>query len=102
MPALVPVVALQHLRLEASQLGLVFTSLGIGSLLGATLVLPYARAKATPNTLTILASVILVSVFVLMAVVQNLWYLSPGGSLGRHQLDRLGFGTLDRRPAGNA
>src|SRR3984893_14703430 len=81
VPALVPVVALRHLRLEASQLGLVFTSLGIGSLLGATLVLPYARRKATPNTLTILASGILVSVFVLMAVVPNLWMFLPVAAL---------------------
>ena len=81
VPALVPVVAFQHLRLEASQLGLVFTSLGIGSLLGATLVLPYARSKATPNTLTILASAILVSVFVFMAVVQNLWIFLPVAAL---------------------
>ncbi|HYY29700.1 MAG TPA: hypothetical protein VE860_17285 [Chthoniobacterales bacterium] len=44
VPALVPVVALQHLRLQA----------------GATLILPYARAKASPNTLTILAGVMLV------------------------------------------
>jgi len=81
VPALVPVVALRHLRLEASQLGLVFTSLGIGSLLGATLVLPYARRKATPNMLTILASVILVSVFVLMAIVPNLWIFLPVAAL---------------------
>jgi MFS family permease len=81
VPALVPVVALQHLRLQASQLGLVFTSLGIGSLLGATLVLPFARAKATPNMLTILASAILVSVFVLMAVVPNLWIFLPVAAL---------------------
>jgi hypothetical protein len=44
----VPVVALQHLRLQA----------------GATLILPYARAKASPNTLTILAGVMLVVVLV--------------------------------------
>jgi hypothetical protein len=81
VPALVPVVALQHLRLESSQLGLVFTSLGIGSILGATLVLPYARARATPNTLTILASAILVSVFVLMGVVPNLWVFLPVAAL---------------------
>ena len=73
VPALVPVVALQHLRLHASELGLVFTSMGIGSLLGAILVLPYARAKATPNMLTIVASVNLDAVFLLMAVVPNLW-----------------------------
>jgi MFS family permease len=77
VPALVPVVALQHLRLQASQLGLVFTSMGIGSLLGATLMLPYARAKASPNALTILAGVILVAVLVLMAIVPNLWMFLP-------------------------
>jgi MFS family permease len=81
VPALIPVVAFQHLRLQASQLGLVFTSLGIGSLLGATAVLPYARRKATPNGLTILASVVLVSVFVLMAVVPNLWVFLPVAAL---------------------
>jgi MFS family permease len=77
VPALVPVVALQHLRLQASQLGLVFTSMGIGSLLGAALMLPYARAKASPNALTILAGAILVAVIVLMAIVPNLWMFLP-------------------------
>jgi predicted MFS family arabinose efflux permease len=77
VPALVPVVALQHLRFQASHLGLVFTSMGIGSLLGATLILPYARAKASPNTLTILAGVMLVVVLVLMSIVPNLWMFLP-------------------------
>jgi hypothetical protein len=77
VPALVPVVALHHLRLQVSQLGLVFTSMGIGSLLGATLLLPYARAKASPNVLTILAGVIQVAVLVLMAMVPNLWMFLP-------------------------
>jgi hypothetical protein len=66
------VVALQHLKLQAAQLGVVFTSLGLGSLLGATVVLPYARARATPNMLTILADLILVTVFVLMAGVRDI------------------------------
>jgi MFS family permease len=77
VPALVPVVALQYLRLQASQLGLVFTSMAIGSLLGATLVLPHARAKASPNALTILAGVILIAVLVLMVIVPNLWLFLP-------------------------
>ena len=72
IPALVPVVALHHLRLQPAQLGVVFTSLGLGSLLGATVVLPYARARVTPNMLTILADLILVTVFVLMAGVRNI------------------------------
>jgi MFS family permease len=77
VPALVPVVALQHLRLQASQLGLVFTSMGIGSLVGATAMLPYARAKASPNALTILAGAILVAVVVLMAIVPDVWMFLP-------------------------
>jgi len=72
IPALVPVVALHHLKLQPAQLGVVFTSLGLGSLLGATVVLPYARARVTPNMLTILADLILVTVFVLMAGVRNI------------------------------
>ena len=81
VPALVPVVALRRLHLEASQLGLVFTSLGIGSLFGATLVLPFARKKATPNMLTILASVILIAVFLLIAFAPNLWIFLPVAAL---------------------
>jgi MFS family permease len=81
VPALVPVVALQHLRVTGSQLGLVFTAMGIGSVLGATLLLPYARAKVTSNLLTILAGVLLVAVLVLMAIVQNLPMLLPVAAL---------------------
>src|SRR3984957_14602499 len=81
VPALTPVVAFRHLHLEATQLGLVFTSLGIGSLLGATLILPFARKRATPNMLTVLASLILVSVFVLMALAPSLWIFLPVAAL---------------------
>jgi MFS family permease len=81
VPALLPVIALHHLRVAGSQFGLVFTSMGIGSLLGATLVLPYARAKATPNLLTILAGLLLVAVLVLMAMVPNLSLLLPVAAL---------------------
>jgi MFS family permease len=102
VPALLPVVAFQHLRLQANQLGLLFTSLGIGSLLGGTLVLPYARAKATPNTLTILASGILVAVFLLMAVVPNVWIFLPIAALAGVSWTGIGIGTLDSGPAGNA
>jgi hypothetical protein len=39
--------------------------------------LPYARAKASPNALTILAGIILVVVLVLMSIVPNLWMFLP-------------------------
>jgi predicted MFS family arabinose efflux permease len=57
------------------------TSMGIGSLLSATVLLPYARAKATPNMLTILASISLAMVFVSMALVRNLWIFLPVAAL---------------------
>jgi MFS family permease len=81
VPALIPVVALRHLNVTGSQLGFVFTAMGIGSLLGATLLLPYARAKAKPNLLTILASALLAAVMVSMAIVDNLWKLLPVATL---------------------
>jgi hypothetical protein len=56
-------------------------SCGIGSLLGATVLLPYARAKATSNLLTILAGALLVAVLGLMAIVQNLAMLLPAAAL---------------------
>lgn len=81
VPALLPVVAFRQLHLQANQLGLSFTSLGIGSLVGGSLVLPYARTRLTPNSLTIMASLMLVPVFVLMAVVSNLWAFLPIAAL---------------------
>jgi len=81
VPALLPVVALRHLQLTGSQLGFVFTAMGIGSLLGAALLLPYGRAKTTPNLLTILAGALLVAVLVLMAIAQNLWIFLPVAAL---------------------
>jgi MFS family permease len=81
VPALVPVVALHHLRVPGSQLGLVFTAMGLGSLLSATLLLPSARAKATPNALTILAGMLLIAILVLMAVVPNFLLLLPVAAL---------------------
>ena len=81
VPALVPVVALHHLQVGAGQLGLVFTTMAIGSLLGGTLILPYARARATPNLLTILAGILLMAVLFLMAAVPNLAMLLPVAAL---------------------
>src|SRR5262245_35179560 len=81
VPALVPVVALHQLQVTGSHLGLVFTFMGIGSLLGATLILPFARAKTTPNTLTIFAGMLLVAVLILMAIVLSLLLLLPVAAL---------------------
>src|SRR5258705_14003117 len=55
IPSLIPVVGLKELHLYPSNLGLVFTSMGVGSVLGAVFILPWARAKFHSNTVTVLA-----------------------------------------------
>ena len=45
VPALLPVIALRELQLSPGQLGLVFTSVGVGSLAGAVFALPYLRQR---------------------------------------------------------
>jgi len=72
IPSLLPVVGLQALELTSSSLGVLFTSMGVGSLLGAVFVVPWARERFTPNKVTILASGLLAIVYILMATVRNL------------------------------
>jgi MFS family permease len=71
VPALLPVVGLKELHLSPSNLGLLFTSLGAGSIAAAVVVLPWARARCPSNMLTILANVLLSGVFILMAFVRQ-------------------------------
>ncbi len=71
IPALLPVIGLKKVLMSSSDLGLLFTSMGVGSVLGAIVLIPRARARFSPNTLTILASVLLAVVFVLMAFVRQ-------------------------------
>ncbi|MBV8212198.1 MAG: MFS transporter [Verrucomicrobia bacterium] len=71
IPALLPVVGLKQLGLDSSKLGLLFTSMGVGSVIGAVVVIPQARAKFSANTLTILANLLLAFVFLLMAFVRD-------------------------------
>ena len=71
IPALLPVVDLKELHLDPSNLGLVFTSMGVGSVIGAIWILPWARSKFSSNSVTILANVLVAIVFLLMAVVRN-------------------------------
>jgi MFS family permease len=57
--ALLPVVGLKALHMDAVNLGLVFTGLGLGSLAGAVLVLEPARKRLKPNQMTILGGIAL-------------------------------------------
>jgi MFS family permease len=72
IPALLPVIGLKEVQMNSADLGLLFTSMAVGSVLGAIVVIPWARARFSPNALTIFASVLLSIVFVLMAVVREI------------------------------
>jgi MFS-type transporter involved in bile tolerance (Atg22 family) len=50
--ALMPVVGLKMLHLSSSNLGLLFTSMGAGSVIGAVLIIPWLRARLSPDRLT--------------------------------------------------
>jgi MFS family permease len=71
IPALLPVVGLKELHLNASSLGLVFTCMGIGSVLGAVFIMPLARAKFASNSITVLANILVAVVFGLMALIRH-------------------------------
>src|SRR5258708_14066626 len=72
IPALLRAVGLKALHLTSSHLGILFTSMAVGALLGAVFVVPRAREKFTPNQVTSLASLLLIVVYILMAAVRQL------------------------------
>jgi predicted MFS family arabinose efflux permease len=71
IPALMSVVGLKILHLSSSNLGLLFTSLGAGSVAGAVFILPWLRAHLSPDCLTLSANLLLFLVYVLMALVRQ-------------------------------
>ena len=71
LPALMPVVGLKVLHLSSSSLGLLFTSMGVGSVVGAVFVIPWLRARLSSDRLAFLASLLLVLVYLFMAVVRQ-------------------------------
>jgi MFS family permease len=71
VPALMPVVGLKVLQLSSSNLGLLFTSVGAGSVPGAVFIIPWLRARFSSDCLAFLANALLALVYVFMAVVRQ-------------------------------
>ena len=83
IPALIPVVGLKKLHLDPSNLGLVFTCMGIGSVIGAVFILPWARGKFSSNAVTLFANVLVAVVFFLMGTVDaTALFLAAAGLAG--------------------
>jgi predicted MFS family arabinose efflux permease len=71
VPALMPIVGLKVLHLSASNLGLLFTSLGAGSVIGAVFIVPWLRARLSSDYVTLAANYLIIIAYVLMALVRQ-------------------------------
>src|SRR5215470_8326099 len=71
VPALMPVVGLKVLQLSSSNLGLLFTSMGTGSVVGAVFIMPWLRARFSSGCLAFLANLLLALVYAVMAFVRQ-------------------------------
>jgi MFS family permease len=74
IPALMPVVLLKDLGLDGSSLGLVFASMGVGSVVGAIFVIPWLRSRFATDQLMMIAQITLACIYVLMAMVHHCLY----------------------------
>ena len=74
VPALMPVLLLKELRLDGSSLGLVFASMGVGSVVSAIFVLPWLRSRLSTGALMVIAQVTLAGIYFLMAMVHHCVY----------------------------
>ena len=64
-------IGLKELHVDAAELGLLYTSMGAGSVITAAFILPFGRARFSPNTFTRLATYLLALVILLMAFVRQ-------------------------------
>jgi MFS family permease len=71
IPALLPVIVYTELKGSAAQLGLAFTCVATGSLIGAVFVLPFLRARMSPNGITLVAMATMPIVLTAMACVRT-------------------------------
>ena len=71
IPALIPVVGLKELKLTAAGCGILFSSMGAGSVFGAIFVVPWFRACLSSNMLIVIANLVIAVVYILMAFVRD-------------------------------
>jgi Arabinose efflux permease len=81
IPAVVPVLGLKVLHLNASNLGLLFTSMGTGSVIAALFIASRLRAHFSPNTIIFLANLLVILTYVLMGFVRQTELFFPIAAL---------------------
>jgi Transmembrane secretion effector len=71
IPSLMPVVGLKELHLEAANLGFLFTSMAVGSVISGAFIIPWARARYSPQRITTMANLVLLVDCCLMVLVHR-------------------------------
>jgi predicted MFS family arabinose efflux permease len=71
IPAVVPVFGLKVLHLSSSNLGLLFTSMGAGSMIGALSIAPWFRARFSSNALILSANLLIVLAYLSMGLIRQ-------------------------------
>jgi predicted MFS family arabinose efflux permease len=71
IPALLPTFGLKVLNISSGELGLLFTALGIGSIIGGVFMVPFLQKRLSPNAITVSACVLLIVVFYLIGFVRQ-------------------------------
>ena len=82
IPSLMPVVGLKELHLEASNLGFLFTSMAVGSVISGAFIIPWARARYSPQRITTFANLVLILDCFLMAFVHRPYVFLVVAALG--------------------
>ena len=71
IPTLLPVFGLKDLKIGSGELGLLFTALGAGSIVGGVLLVPLLQKKLSSNTITVAACLWLALALYLVDVVRE-------------------------------
>jgi len=71
IPALMPILGLKVLNLSSSNLGLLFTSLGAGSVAGVAFVVPWLRTRFSPDSIMLSANLLIVLAYALMVLARQ-------------------------------
>src|SRR5260370_15846369 len=82
IPSLMPVVGLKELHLKASNLGFLFTSMAVGSVISGAFIIPWARARYSPQRITTFANLVLILDCFLMAFVHRPYVFLVVAALG--------------------
>jgi MFS family permease len=82
IPALMPVVGLKELHMQASELGYLFTSMAVGSVLSDVFIISWARARYSPQRITTGANLLLALNFILMVCAHSPYLFLAVAALG--------------------